>query len=54
MRIRVFGVFTETGIGTHARNVLHFLQKIQSVLVQVEHFSMSDPHQVQQAIRNFS
>jgi glycosyltransferase involved in cell wall biosynthesis len=50
MRIRVFGVFTETGIGTHARNVLHFLHKIQSVLVQVEHFSISDPNQVQQAI----
>jgi glycosyltransferase involved in cell wall biosynthesis len=52
MRIRIFGVFTETGVGTHARNILAFLQKIQNPQLIVEGIDHTRSEQVQQAIDN--
>jgi glycosyltransferase involved in cell wall biosynthesis len=54
MRIRVFATFTQTGIGTHAKNVLDFLGKVQSSTLTVEAVSIFDADQVRQAIQSSS
>ena len=54
MRIRIFAPFTQTGVGTHAKNVLDFLQRVQSSELTVEAISHIDADQVQRAVQTTS